>query len=202
LELRARWLAVIAVAPLVLIAFDQDENGAGRKAAQYWLDRLDCARIWFPPYGDVNDLLRDGDDRAVRSWVEAGIGPTRPVPDSQAPQETASGSAMESTKQDSTVGFDFTTAEIASMAMHYEPLIMDLWKMDVIGPLAVWFWFEARLRLEPFELVEGMRISEPAEFYRRIKRGIEAGPRGPKKAHLRGALVHLYHFLEGGRALA
>jgi DNA primase len=66
---RARWIAQLALAPLVLVAFDADE--AGEEAAKYWCRVLPQARRWRPYWQDTNQMARDGAD--VRAWVEAGI---------------------------------------------------------------------------------------------------------------------------------
>jgi hypothetical protein len=66
-----RWIAKLALAPLVLVAYDVDENGAGDKAAAWWLNVLPNARRWRPLWSDVNDMAVDGAD--LRAWVRAGI---------------------------------------------------------------------------------------------------------------------------------
>jgi len=67
---RTRWLARLAVCPVVLVAFDADR--AGEEAAQYWLDVLSNARRWRPYYGkDVSEQAHSGGD--VRGWVLAGL---------------------------------------------------------------------------------------------------------------------------------
>ena len=68
---RAKWIARLAVTPLVLVAFDSDANGAGDQAAKYWLEVLKNARRWRPWWNDANTLLQDNVD--VRSWITAGL---------------------------------------------------------------------------------------------------------------------------------
>ena len=64
---RPRWLARLALASVVLIAFDADDGGD--RAAQFWLDTLDNAKRWRPISKDPNQMLRDGLD--VLAWVLA-----------------------------------------------------------------------------------------------------------------------------------
>jgi 5S rRNA maturation endonuclease (ribonuclease M5) len=66
---RVRWIARLALCPLVLIAFDSDE--AGCNAADYWLTLLDNAKRWRPLWEDANAMLQDSAD--VRAWVAAGV---------------------------------------------------------------------------------------------------------------------------------
>jgi hypothetical protein len=68
---RVRWLAKLALCPLVLVAFDTDK--AGTETRRWWLDALrDNGKHWQPFWGDANDMHRDGAD--VRGWVIAGLG--------------------------------------------------------------------------------------------------------------------------------
>ena len=64
-----RWLARLASASVVLVAFDADD--AGEKAAGYWLDALPNARRWRPYWGDANEMAQDGAD--IAAWIQAGI---------------------------------------------------------------------------------------------------------------------------------
>jgi hypothetical protein len=69
---RAKWVAQLALAPLVLVAFDNDKNLAGDLAAAWWLGVLPNARRWRPVAGkDVNAMHTVGID--VRAWVQAGL---------------------------------------------------------------------------------------------------------------------------------
>lgn len=55
---RLEWVLSVAIAPLLLVAFDAD--AAGDKAAAWWLE-LPNARRWRPQGGkDCNDMLRAG----------------------------------------------------------------------------------------------------------------------------------------------
>ena len=65
---RGPWVAQLALAPIVLVAFDADTAGDG--AAQWWLDILPHALRWRPPLHDVNTLP----DPAGRGR----LGPPRP----------------------------------------------------------------------------------------------------------------------------
>lgn len=65
-----RWIGLLAITPLVLVAFD-NEPDKGDKAAGYWLDALTNAKRWRPYWNDVNNMAQDGAN--VRSWVEAGL---------------------------------------------------------------------------------------------------------------------------------
>lgn len=66
---RIPWLAVLAQAAAVLVAFDNDDAGEG--ASRYWLDALPNARRWRPYWGDASDMAQDGGD--VRGWVRTGL---------------------------------------------------------------------------------------------------------------------------------
>jgi len=69
---RAGWVARLALAPLVLVAFDADANGAGDQAAGWWLNVLAKAVRLRPVGGkDVNAMHTAGID--VRAWVQAGL---------------------------------------------------------------------------------------------------------------------------------
>lgn len=58
--------------PLVLVAFDVDDNQAGDRAAEWWLDALGPRAVrWRPLAHDVTDMLVAGQD--VRYWVCAGL---------------------------------------------------------------------------------------------------------------------------------
>jgi hypothetical protein len=65
---RGPWVARLALAPLVLVAFDADRAGDG--AAQWWLDILPQAHRWRPLDHDVNTLP---DPATVRAWVMQGL---------------------------------------------------------------------------------------------------------------------------------
>lgn len=57
--------------PLVLVAFDVDDNQAGDRAADWWLDALGPRAVrWRPLAHDITDMLIAGQD--VRYWVYAG----------------------------------------------------------------------------------------------------------------------------------
>jgi len=75
---RARWLGALALSPVVLVAFDDDQPdpktglGAGDSAAKYWLDVLGNARRWRAYYAkDPSGLATAGGD--LRAWVAAGL---------------------------------------------------------------------------------------------------------------------------------
>lgn len=69
---KVRWLAMIAVAPLVLVAHDADE--AGDAAAAFWCDALQprCTR-WRPTMHDPAEMLQLGGLALVRQWIEQGL---------------------------------------------------------------------------------------------------------------------------------
>jgi DNA primase len=66
---RTRWIAALALSPLVLVMFDSDKPGD--EAAKYWCDMLPDAHRWRPDWGDVNAMLQDGAD--IRALVSSGI---------------------------------------------------------------------------------------------------------------------------------
>jgi len=70
---RTRWIARLALCPLVLVATDADEGGDG--AAAYWLGVLDKAKRWRPFWDDANTMAQGGAD--LRAWLAAGLGNER-----------------------------------------------------------------------------------------------------------------------------
>ncbi len=66
---RVRWLARLALAESVLVAFDSDQ--AGEDAAGYWCDALTNARRWRPYWADVNAMATGGAD--VGAWLQMGL---------------------------------------------------------------------------------------------------------------------------------
>lgn len=67
---RIRWVAKLALAPLVLVSFDAD--GAGEEASRWWLNVLEDAKRWRPFWNDANTMAQEGGN--IRLWVELGIG--------------------------------------------------------------------------------------------------------------------------------
>lgn len=51
----SRWKMKLALCDRVIVAFDNDADGAGSNAAEYWLKRLPDSLRWTPPHGDIND---------------------------------------------------------------------------------------------------------------------------------------------------
>lgn len=74
---RTRWLARLALASTVLVAYDADRNGSGDKAAVYWLEVLPNAKRWRPLWQDANAMSQDGAD--LRAWVAAAL----PLPETE-----------------------------------------------------------------------------------------------------------------------
>jgi DNA primase len=66
-------VARLAVASIVLVAFDRDM--AGTTGAQHWVDVLGNARRWAPLREDVNDMLMEG--ISVCRWLAEGLVPDR-----------------------------------------------------------------------------------------------------------------------------
>lgn len=62
---QVKWIARLALAERVLVAFDADE--AGEEAAAYWLKVLPNAERWRPWWDDPNQLMIDGVD--LRTWL-------------------------------------------------------------------------------------------------------------------------------------
>jgi hypothetical protein len=73
---RQPWVARLALASIVLVAFDcdkagsGDEPGAGDKASLWWLHALPNSRRWRPLLHDVNSLP---DPEDVRHWLRCGL---------------------------------------------------------------------------------------------------------------------------------
>lgn len=82
---QTRWLARLALASLVLVAFDNED--VGDKASVWWLDKLPNARRWRPYWSDINQMAQDGAD--VRAWAVAGLDnlsfPSEPQPETPEP---------------------------------------------------------------------------------------------------------------------
>lgn len=71
-----RWIARLAAAPLVLLAFDAEPD-KGDLAARRWAGLLPYnSRRWRPLLKDVNDMHRAG--LSVRDWIKAAL-PIAPV---------------------------------------------------------------------------------------------------------------------------
>ena len=67
---RTRWIARLALASVVLVAYDADPPG--QAAGDYWLGVLSNAKRWRPWWEDANQMARDGAD--LRQWVAIGMG--------------------------------------------------------------------------------------------------------------------------------
>jgi DNA primase len=71
---RTPWVARLALAPVVLVAFDWDDNAnganAGEQAAAWWLHALPNARRLRPLLHDVNSLP---DPEDVRAWIARAL---------------------------------------------------------------------------------------------------------------------------------
>ncbi len=67
---RPEWIARLAQASVVLLAFDVDSNGAGEQAAAWWLARLPRARRLRPLDHDVNSLP---EIETVRAWLTPAL---------------------------------------------------------------------------------------------------------------------------------
>jgi hypothetical protein len=67
----SRWVAALALASHILVAFDNDQ-GKGEAAATYWLDLFEeKASLWLPWAKDINDMLQENMD--IAAWVALGI---------------------------------------------------------------------------------------------------------------------------------
>jgi hypothetical protein len=66
----SRWVAALALASHLLVAFDNDQ-GKGEAAATYWLEVFeDKASLWLPWAKDINDMLQERMD--IAAWVNLG----------------------------------------------------------------------------------------------------------------------------------
>jgi DNA primase (bacterial type) len=97
-----QWINLLAQAPSVLVAFDDDEpdeNGmrVGDKGAEFWTATLPNAIRWVPDAHDLNDMLKAGKD--IREWLKEGMEtyalienaknvPVKPVPQQPEPEAT------------------------------------------------------------------------------------------------------------------
>jgi hypothetical protein len=67
----SRWVAALALASHILVAFDNDQ-GKGEAAATYWLEVFEeKASLWLPWSKDINDMKHLGMD--IAAWVTLGI---------------------------------------------------------------------------------------------------------------------------------
>lgn len=66
-----RWIARLATASAVLVAFDADPPGD--RAVAYWTDVLPNARRWRPYWSDANAMATGGAD--LRGWISAALPP-------------------------------------------------------------------------------------------------------------------------------
>lgn len=66
-----RFIRRLATCDQVLVCFDADENLAGDKAAQYWLNTLNNAKRWRPLWSDASDMSRDG--ISLSDWLAIGL---------------------------------------------------------------------------------------------------------------------------------
>jgi len=64
-----RWIARLAEAAHLLIAYDNDE--AGEKGSVFWCKTIPSALRWTPWGKDANDMLVKGD--SVATWIDLGI---------------------------------------------------------------------------------------------------------------------------------
>ncbi len=65
----ARWIGLLGAAPLVLLAFDNDENHAGDEAAAWWRDGLKKNSLRLRPlWADPDQMAQDGLD--LRPWIQ------------------------------------------------------------------------------------------------------------------------------------
>lgn len=71
---RLPWVAALAACHAVLVALDAD--GAGDKAASWWLDTLPNARRWRPWWADANQMHMDGVD--LRDWLLPALDGDKP----------------------------------------------------------------------------------------------------------------------------
>jgi hypothetical protein len=67
---RPRWIARLALCPLVLVSFDAEVD-KGDRAAAWWVGVLPNAKRWRPLWADANAMAQDGAD--LRGWVLAGL---------------------------------------------------------------------------------------------------------------------------------
>lgn len=63
-----RWLALLARAPALILAFDADPPGDA--AAAWWQSAFPNARRWRPTMHDPAEMLEYGGVELVRSWIE------------------------------------------------------------------------------------------------------------------------------------
>lgn len=66
-----RWCEAMAAANPVLMAFDQDTNGAGSKAFFHWKETACKPVRWLPDAHDINEMKTSGMD--IQAWADDGI---------------------------------------------------------------------------------------------------------------------------------
>ena len=167
------WIAKLALCSHVLVSFDTDE--AGEKAARYWTDKLLNAKRWRPYWGDVSQMLQEG--ATVRAWVAAGLGIDGQCGEQEQPED----------HQDQD--------DKASFFDQYAQPILDLWGMDVLGPLACWLLFEVPEVPKNVQITPDLYADR--ELYQWIREGLMTGPGFEEKNRLRSVLLALYEHIEG-----
>jgi len=137
-----RWLAALARAATVLIAFDAEKD-KGDKAVKWWMDRLENAQRLRPLWDDANQLLQDGvnlwDD-----WIQPCIqnistsaqsDDSTPI-DEVPPGEPIQDSAEEPPQYQPPVSLPVATKEEIDAA--YERLSVSPRVMTPDGPGEIW----------------------------------------------------------------
>jgi hypothetical protein len=110
-------VSLLACAPVVLVAFDDDQNGAGESGAKYWLNALPHAFRWLPWAKDINAMLVEGMD--IKVWVEVGL-LSAALEDEQQEEPSAPPSQMGRADDEQDEGEDPRSAEeIEQEAMRY-----------------------------------------------------------------------------------
>jgi DNA primase len=67
-----RWLSRLSLANRIILAFDDDENGAGDTASGWWQDAFPHKTVRLvPTRHDVNDMLTAGDD--ILAWLNEAL---------------------------------------------------------------------------------------------------------------------------------
>lgn len=92
---RDQWLAMLSMAPCVLLASDNDANSAGDNGADAMQKLLPKNSMrWTPWSHDLNNMLREGKD--IRTWVKTGVATYQLKEKAQLPDQ---GQPMEGAKE-------------------------------------------------------------------------------------------------------
>ncbi len=150
-----RWALTLSMSPVVLVGFDADPSGNGKKAAKdYWLKAIPHSTLWLP-WGakDVNDMHLLG--KSLRAWVEVGIELATFLNDDKPNRHMDVPEALEAIRELPQEERAARLAEIIPCATVEILPTQDAYNMPEWDPLPAWppkgedFWTQLERRLGP-----------------------------------------------------